>query len=297
MRQRQLAPVWIFVLSLLGFTATAQQQPSSPIGGTGLEGLTYTSSSSSAADTEESPSATSGASGLIRPVPIPAGQGAREQPSTSPFHSLAIGLTANTLGAGVEVATPLSRTLNLRSSFNFLPFSYLFTVDGVAYNSKLRLQSSSSTIDWFPRGHSFHISPGILYANNSMSAVASVGPGQEFELGDQPFLDSVDDPLAGTATVVFPHKIAPMVMVGFGNIIPRTGRHFSIPFEIGAAYTGAPQINVHLNGTACTTDGCVSFASNPDAQASLQQEISDINETLKRIPVYPIVSLGVAYHF
>ncbi len=247
------------------------------------------SSSSTSAPEFSSPAA------FTRSVPVP--QAVTEGPSTRPFQSVSIGFTASTLGAGFEVATPLSRSLNLRSGINLFSFAYPFNVDNVNYDSKFQLRSSTSTIDWFPGHHSFHISPGILYSRNAFNAAVSVGPGQDFELGDQAFINSVNDPVGGAATIVFPHKVAPLLMVGFGNIIPRTGRRFSVPFEIGAAYTGSPRIDVNLNGTACTTDGCVNFASNAEAQASLKQEIYDINEDLKRIPVYPIVSLGFAYRF
>jgi hypothetical protein len=233
--------------------------------------------------------------GMIRPVPVP--QAVPELSSSRPLRSLAFGFTANTLGAGVEVATPLSRSINLRSGMNFFSFAYPFNIDGVDYDARLHFQSSTSTLDWFPWHGAFHISPGVLYSKNALNAIASVGPGQNFELGDQPFLNSVDDPLAGNATVVFPHKVSPLLMIGVGNIIPRSRRRFSIPFEIGVAYTGAPVINVNLNGTACTQEGCVNFAGNADAQSSLRQEISTLNEDLKRFPVYPIMSLGFAYHF
>ena len=67
--------------------------------------------------------------------------------------------------------------------------------------------------------------------------------------------------------------------------------------ELGAAYTGAPVISVTLKGTACSQQGCQSFAQNQQAQASVQLEVYKLNEDLKRLPVYPIVSMGVAYRF
>ncbi len=56
-------------------------------------------------------------------------------------------------------------------------------------------------------------------------------------------------------------------------------------------------MNVTLNGTACTNEGCFTFASNPDAQSSLQQEIQKINADLKKVPIYPILSIGFGYRF
>jgi hypothetical protein len=239
--------------------------------------------------------APAGGSGYIRvmPAPIP-----EKQPlQIKPFRSVAIGVKADTLGAGLELATPLSHSFNLRSSFNVLPFNYGFSIDGVNYNARFHLQSSEAVLDWFPLHGSFHVSPGVLYAKNSLSGTTSVGPGQSFTLGNQPFINSVDDPAHGSASVIYPHKVAPMLLFGFGNIIPRNGSHFSFPVEFGAAYTGAPQMSVSLNGTACTKDGCANFGTNTQAQTFLKQEVNDLNSDLRSFPFYPVVSIGVAYHF
>jgi hypothetical protein len=233
--------------------------------------------------------------GLVRTMPVPAP--VKEPTDTRPFHSAAIAIKASTLGAGAELATPLSRSFNLRSGFSLISFGYPFSTDGVTYNSQLRLHSSQTTLDWFPTRHGFNISPGILYSRNNVSSIATVPAGQNFSLGAQSYINSVGDPVHGTMTVAYPHNASPMLLLGFGNVLPRNGRHLSVPFEFGVAYTGAPVINVNLTGSACTTQGCLSFANNAEAQASLKQEIQTLNEDLKRLPVYPILSLGLAYHF
>lgn len=201
------------------------------------------------------------------------------------------------MGTGIELATPASYRFNLRSNFNIFAFDYPFSIDGINYDARLHLKSSATTLDWFPTGRKFHISPGILYVKNTLSAPASVGPGQTFVLGTQTFVNSVDDPMSGSASVIYPHKYAPMLLFGFDNLIPRSGRHLSFPIEVGAAYTGAPQISVTLTGTACVTDGCVSFGASAPAQSFVKQEVHVLNEDLKRYPVFPIVSIGAAYRF
>jgi hypothetical protein len=275
-------------------------QPATNSGGQPSLGLNGTSSPPAtdlilATDAKPSDPDPAGGSGYVRPVPtIPA---PRMLPDLKPFRTYAFGFKADTLGLGFEIATPLALRINLRSSFNFFAFNDPFNIDGVDYEARLHLKSSETTLDWFPWNRALHISPGILYIKNTLSAPASVAPGQTFVLGSQTFLNSVDDPMTGTSSVIYPHTYAPLLLIGFGNIIPRSIRHLSVPFEFGAAYTGAPQINVALSGTACTTNGCVNFAGNADAQAYVKQEVHNLNEDLKRYPVFPIVSLGVAYRF
>jgi hypothetical protein len=232
---------------------------------------------------------------FVRLAPPPLS--AEEPYQLRPFRSVAIGFKAGSLGTGIELATPASYRFNLRSSINIFAFDYPFTIDGINYNARLHLKSSATTLDWFPLGRSFHVSPGILYVKNTLSAPASVGPGQTFVLGTQTFVNSIDDPMSGSASVIYPHSYAPMLLLGFGNLIPRSGRHLSFPIEFGAAYTGAPQISVALTGTACVTDGCVSFGASAPAQTFVKQEVHVLNEDLKRYPVFPIVSIGMSYHF
>jgi hypothetical protein len=129
----------------------------------------------------------------------------------------------------MELATPLLRSVNLRLGANIFAFGYTFSIDGVVYNSDLHFRSAQASFDWFPIHSTFHISPGILYGRNSLSALAYVPPGQSFSLGNQPLINSIDDPMGGTASAVFPRNFAPSLMAGFGNMIPHTGNHF--PFR------------------------------------------------------------------
>jgi hypothetical protein len=247
-----------------------------------------------AAPSTVAPPAASPAEGAyVRPIPTQ--RAPTIAPELRPFRSYAVGFRAGTLGTGIEIATPLAGRINLRSGFNFFAFTDPFSIDGVGYDARLRLQSSQTTLDWFVG--KFHVSPGFLYFKSGMTAPVSVGPGQTFVLGTQTFLNSVDDPASGSSSVIYPRTFAPLLLFGYGNLLPRSGEHLSLPVEVGVAYTGAPLISVALNGTACVTDGCVNFSQNADAQKFLKQEINILNEDLKHYPVFPIVSVGLAYRF
>jgi hypothetical protein len=213
------------------------------------------------------------------------------------FRSWRIDLTANTLGAGFDLSTPLARHFDVRGGGNIIAFGYEFDVDGLHYDSDIRLRSGNLRLDWFPRHRNFHISPGILYANNNVTALSHVPPGASFDLGDESFVNSVDDPVHGDARLIFPRRVSPMVTFGFRNLLPGRHEHISVPVEFGVAYTGAPKIDVTLVGSACAQDGCFSFADNAEAQQSLRDEIKDINDTLSSIPVYPVLSIGFGYRF
>jgi hypothetical protein len=290
----KLAAILMAVLFSASVSSAQEQLPKAPAKSS-TTSLSQPSASELAMNATPPAGGSDDRSAYVRPVRMPSAVTDPEAIS-KPFRSIAVGIKANTLGAGVEIATPLSLRFNLRSSYSMLAFDDSFNIDGINYNARLHLKSSETTVDWFPLP-AVHVSTGILWFKNSMTAPVDVGPGQTFTLGGQKFLNSIDDPIVGNSSVVYPHSFAPVFLIGLGNIIPRSGRHLSFPFEIGAAYTGSPQINLNLTGTICTTDGCVNLSQNTEAQGSLKQEIQKLNNDLSSYPLFPIVSMGVAYHF
>jgi hypothetical protein len=77
----------------------------------------------------------------------------------------------------------------------------------------------------------------------------------------------------------------------------------SFPFEIGAAFTGVPTLNMNLFGNACTSkadaatngESCVNMATNAQAQSDLNTQLTTWRKDLNPLQVYPIFSFGVAY--
>jgi hypothetical protein len=251
-----------------------------------------TSAFASASSLSSAPDSTESTSGYVTLPPNPK--------RTNSYSRWSMTLKASTLGGGVDISRALGGHFALRGSVNLVDFAFPFSIDGVTYDSQFNFRSGGVSLDWFPRHGGLRISPGVLYLKNNLSAISGVPPGKYFELGEQGFINSVDDPLNGTAGVVFPRRVAPMITFGFRNLLFRkdegSGR-LSFPVEFGAAYSGAAKIDVTLNGTACTLEGCFTFAQNAEAQDSLKAEIKKLNNRLDNFPIYPIVSMGATYRF
>jgi hypothetical protein len=93
-------------------------------------------------------------------------------------------------------------------------------------------------------------------------------------------------------------KVAPMLLVGFGNLLPRSSRHFAVNFEFGVVFQGAPDVILHLNGSTCAGPAiCQSISSNADVQSHILSEQNKINDTLSPFRYYPVVSLSIGYSF
>lgn len=210
-----------------------------------------------------------------------------------------LGVTASSLGVGIQAATSVTHNSNLRVGVNGFNYTDNFSKDGVDYNAKLKLRSAQVTFDQYVIG-GFHISPGILiYNGNTGSANAAVPGGQSFSLGSQNYYSSSSNPVAGAAAVTF-NKVAPMILIGFGNMLPRGRRHFGLNFDAGVAYEGSPKTALNLGGSACLTStqiACLNAGTDPTVQANVQAEQTKLNNSLSPFKFYPIVALTFSYKF
>jgi hypothetical protein len=154
----------------------------------------------------------------------------------------------------------------------------------------------------------------LLYNQNGITASATPAPGTSFTLSGQDFYSEATNPLLVTANLgLNTRKQAFTLTTGWGNMIPRKRKdllfgHLSFPFEIGAAFTGVPTLNMTLTGGICTTPpGLTQMCSSmtdttPNspgaiAQADLATQLTTWRKDLNPLQVYPIFSFGVAYSF
>lgn len=210
-----------------------------------------------------------------------------------------MGAKVSLLGIGGEGAVALTKRINVRGGFNFFNYSDTFNKDGIGYGAQLAFRSGEAHLDFFPFAGAFHLSPGLLFYNdNHISANVSVGAGQSFTLGGVSYTSNAANPVTGTASLGF-NKVAPSFLIGFGNLIPRNRRRFSLSTEFGVAYTGSPKAVLNLQGAACASPGavCVNAATDPTVQSNVQSEVAKVNHDIAFIKIYPLASIGFAVNF
>jgi hypothetical protein len=210
---------------------------------------------------------------------------------------IGVGVKVSTLGIGGEVAIAVSHRSNVRFGFNAFSYGDTFVKDGVTYKGNLDLRSAQATYDMFLLKE-FHVSPGVLFYNgNQVSANASVPGGQTFTLSNTNYVSDAADPITGTGKLTV-YKAAPMLLLGIGNLVPRS-KHFSVSFEIGAAYQGPPRVTLNLTGSACDSTGlfCRSISSDPTIQSNIAAEQAKLNKSASPYKFYPVLSFGVGYKF
>jgi hypothetical protein len=196
-----------------------------------------------------------------------------------------VGITAKvgTLGLGGELTAGLLQRVNGRLGFNALSISADLSddEDGVEdVSGDLELQTVSLLLDWHPwKDGGFRLSAGAILNNNEVSLTAESDV--VVQLGDSAYLIS---DLNGDVTF---DDIVPYVGLGYGNAVGEGNWHFS--FDLGVMFQGEPDVS--LSATALIP------AQQDALNASIEQEIQDIEEDTEVFTMYPVLSFGLSYKF
>jgi hypothetical protein len=301
--------VFAFIAFAIAFGSSICLAQENSVSTSALTASSTPATNSSASSTSPSSSSSASASNGVNAVPNFGESSslalvAPEAPLPPPHGEnragkIGIGAKISLLGIGIEAATPLSRKLNLRGGFNFFNYDKGLTNGGIHYSGKLNFRSGELHLDYFPFGGGFHLSPGLLFYNgNKVTAAAAVPGGDTFTLNGTQYESDPTNPITGNGSLTFP-KAAPSILVGFGNMLPRSGRHFSFNFEVGGEYQGSPKVALGLQGNACNTSGlnCVDAATDPSVQTNIQGQEKKINHDLSPFKFFPQISLGFGINF
>ena len=219
-----------------------------------------------------------------------------------PFSRVGFAWYAGAGGLRFDVAAPVLRHFNARVGGEFFGYSTTFADQGANVAIDLRMRSGHTSLDWFPRGGRFRLSPLLVFTNNNrVQATALIPAGNTVTLNGQDYISSLTDPLHGAASVDF-RKVSPGFSLGLGNIVPRNGSHFSFPIEAGFYYVGQPSLRVSFTGSACDPTqppaiGCESVDENGGFQQSLAAFVARNNHNLSYAAFLPVLSFGVGYSF
>lgn len=250
---------------------------------------------------------TSGSNGSVDPESASAAfvKPTRSTISTNPFRPFSrVGVNSRIGfgGIGFDIATPLAKKFNLRAGSDFFGYSTTFQEEGADVAINLHMQTGHASLDWFPLGGRFRLSPLMVFANNNrIHATALIPSGSDVTLNGQNYISSQSDPMHGTGLIQF-RRVSPGFTVGLGNLIPRSGSRFSAPIDAGFYYVGQPGLKVTFTGSACDPTqpqsiGCESVTRDAGFQQSLSAFIARNNHNLSYASFFPIFSIGFGYSF
>jgi hypothetical protein len=223
--------------------------------------------------------------------------------SDNPLPRFGLQVSAGTLGAGIQAATAVTHKSNVRVGFNYFSYSASTTSNSnnITFNGTLRLESAELLFDQYLFG-GVHISPGLaMYYGNQATGTAAIGAGQSITLNSVQYYSQAATPITGTGSFTA-SKYAPEILLGFGNLLPRSTRHFTVNFDVGVMFVRSPLIALNLVGNACLSptnaSTCMPIATTPSVESNLMAEQTKLNNTAASyLKYWPVIRLGFGYKF
>jgi len=186
----------------------------------------------------------------------------------------AVGARAGTLGLGGEVALGLSDVIAVRGGFGVFPYEYEGEFDGEEYTVKFPSSIWTAGLDIYLGGGGVRLMGGVMGRTGDIEVEAAFSGSRE--IGGNTYTSS--GTLMGTLAQ---SAIAPFAGIGFGK---HTSGGFGFFLDLGAAFTGDPDVDVTVTGPV---------AALPGIQQDLDQEAANIQEDAGSfLKIWPMVSIG-----
>ena len=206
--------------------------------------------------------------------------------------SVGINYKVGTLGAGVDFVLNINKTLAGRLSFNGYSQFRNFTLYNKEQNKEQKLhlkgnlQSSSLLLDIHPWQNSFYFSYGAYYSKNGVNINYKPDSG-EIDLGNHKYpaieVGNVD------TIISIKRNINPYFGIGLSSMDENDKWHFIL--DIGAIYINKPTAKVQ----AKAAKGFEVMQPILDKESKIEEK--NLNNTIKKFKIYPVISVGVGFKF
>lgn len=196
---------------------------------------------------------------------------------------VAIGVRAGLLGVGGEISKLLTSHVGVRVGGNFFSYSIKGKKqDNLTFDGDAKWQSFTALLDLYPspRG-SFHLTAGLV-TNPVKVTGTGVATGGTFEINNTNYTAAQVGTLTGTGKF---SSVMPYVGLGVGTAASKHGG-LGFVFDFGAAI-GKPTIGLTATGAG----------SNAQLQSDLNAQIASTQKDLDKVPVYPVLAIGLIYRF
>ena len=211
-----------------------------------------------------------------------------ESSANSPW---AVGTDISTLGFGASATRRITPRVNVRGAINGFSFGTDIDDTDVSYDVDLTLINVSTLVDYHPvKNLGLRLTGGLIFNDNKLE-----GSGRPSgAIGDQTFtFDGTDYSLSDVgsvdAEVDFGSPVAPYIGIGWGNAV-RPGQRWGFSANLGVMFPGSPSIDITPNTSLVGTELA-------DLQADIDAEERKLEDDLDILKVYPILSVGLTYHF
>lgn len=189
-------------------------------------------------------------------------------------------------GAGLEVNYPINDLLQVRGALSAgVGMSETADDTDIEYDVEADGGIHRLALDYHPFGGTFFLSAG--YAINNFKLEADGTGTGSVEVGNTTY-DNAELNLRGDLD----WDNAPTLSMGWGH---SPVRGWGAMVEIGAIFTGSPEVS--LDGTGTYNNGTVDVSDDPNFQQALRDEEKELKKDVGDVDFLPILQAGVTYRF
>ncbi len=198
--------------------------------------------------------------------------------------NFAMGVELGTTGAGASLWMSASKQFAFTVGYGALNEDQDYSTGGVDYLGSVDLSNGFATVQWHPKGGSFHILAGAVFTDNAVRVVGSPQDGTTYEL------DGMEYPAALVGSIVgnvgWEKSAAPYLGIGFSK--RPQARGWGAYINAGVMQSGSAIARLEATGA---------IADQPAFQDDLRAEEQQLNDELSEFELFPVIRAGLMYRF
>lgn len=198
---------------------------------------------------------------------------------------LALGPKFGTTGVGLDVVFGINPHFNLRGGFNYGVVSFDARLSDIDYTFDVDMISLPLLLDIHPFGGHFHLTAG-LYLQPGSQADIQATPKRNVQIGEHTYPPNVVGTLYGKIEVA--ESVAPYLGIGFGNVV-HPDQLLTFHLDIGVV--------IQSYDVSLTSDGAGMTTPVDTFRKDLEKEAAAMQKDLDQFRIYPVLTLGLAWHF
>jgi hypothetical protein len=202
----------------------------------------------------------------------------------------AIGADIGTLGGGANVTRRITPKINVRGGINGFTIGTDVEDTDVKYNADLTLINVSTLLDYHPiQRLGFRLTGGLIFNDNKISGSGQPSGGTIFTFNGEDY--QVADVGSVDADISFGSPVAPYIGIGWGNAV-KPNQRWGFSANLGVMFPGSPDVNISAN-----PNPNLPAATRTQLESDIKAEENKLEDDLDFLTVYPVLSVGVTYHF
>jgi hypothetical protein len=202
------------------------------------------------------------------------------------LHTTRVYTDVGTQGLGLGVAFGISESFDARIGMTSLKLNRSIKGDTLDTDAQLKFNNIGLYGDYYPFGGGFRLTGGVQTGQNKVDLTSK--PNGSVTVNGHTYTGAPGDSITGQLNL---SNTAPYVGLGYSSRGDQTNAGLSLNFDLGVRM-GSADVSLQANG----------FNNLPAAQraqldADLAKERAKLQDDVKVLKTYPVLSLGLSYRW